>query len=360
MHRLPEHLPILDARIAREGLATRYDERELTREVDLCDARGHLSPDAVGFSRRPLVRANLRGHPLRKKRWNFWNFVSREFVFSVTLADLDYATLAGAFFVDFARGEEVEGSWVGPPRRFALPERVADSVHVRFGDVAYDYEGGRDGGAEGLAFRGPTKQGPALRADLRVLRPPGHESLNVVVPWSRERFQLNSKHAALPCEGEVLVGERRYVASPSACHAVQDWGRGVWPRRAFWNWAVCTGEQDGRRIGVNVGGKWTTGTGANENGIVLDGRLHKLMEDVRWEYDPGDDDATWRVATMHSDDVDLVMRPVFAHRSRTNLGIVASGGVCSFGTWTGRVRAGGEEIAIDGLPGWAEEFAHRW
>ena len=63
-------------------------ERELTEPVLLCDDSGNLNPNAVGWSRTALVTANLRGHWPRKKRWNFWNWISPEFVLSVTVADI--------------------------------------------------------------------------------------------------------------------------------------------------------------------------------------------------------------------------------------------------------------------------------
>ena len=356
--RLPDHMPILDARLRGEPPPSRYVEREIGSPVDLCDARGRLNEAAVGWSRRPLVRANLSGHPLRKKKWNFWNWIDPDFVFSVTLADIDYASFCSVSFFDFETGESSSGMWLGRPVRFALPEQVERSVAYREGGVAY--ENVVDGDALRVAFRGPSKEGREIRADFVVHRPPGQESLNVVVPWSPSRFQLNSKHNTLPCTGEIQVGDRRYALEPERCHGVQDWGRGVWPWRSFWNWAVCTGVQDGRRIGVNVGGKWTTGTGSNENGILLDGRLHKIMEDVRWEYDPSDDRAVWRVFTEHSPAVDLTLQPRFAHRPGMNFGLLSSGGVCSFGSWRGRICVAGEMLAIEGLPGWAEEFSHRW
>jgi hypothetical protein len=55
-----------------------------------------------------------------------------------------------------------------------------------------------------------------------------------------------------------------------------------------------------------------------------------------------------------------VLEPVAAHTPRLDLGVVATGGVCAFGRWRGRVRVEGSELAVDGLLGWAEEFAHRW
>ena len=48
-------------------------EREITEPVDLCDGRGRLNPDARGWSRQPVLRANLVGRHGRKKRWDYWN-----------------------------------------------------------------------------------------------------------------------------------------------------------------------------------------------------------------------------------------------------------------------------------------------
>jgi uncharacterized protein YaiE (UPF0345 family) len=123
---------------------------------------------------------------------------------------------------------------------------------------------------------------------------------------------------------------------------------------------VATGEQDGRLIGVNVGAKWTTGTGANENGLCIDGRLYKIMEDLEWTYDPGDWMKPWRVRSNHSDMIDITLTPFREQVTRLSLGFMSTAGVCCFGRWNGVIRAGGEEIAIREMIGWAEEFIHRW
>jgi len=161
-------------------------------------------------------------------------------------------------------------------------------------------------------------------------------------------------------EGEIRAGDRRYALDPRRCFGVQDWGRGIWPYRSCWNWGVATGWAGDALLGVNFGARWTTGTGSNENGILCNGRLHKIMEDLRWEYDPLTWRKPWRVVAEHSGAVDLVLEPVVAHTPRVNLGVLATGGVCAFGYWHGRVRVEGRDIAVDRLLGWAEEFAHRW
>ncbi|HJQ82621.1 MAG TPA: DUF2804 domain-containing protein [Candidatus Binatia bacterium] len=356
--RLPDHLPILDRHGARRVREPVYVEREITAAVDVCDARGRLNPAAVGFARSPLFRANLAGHWPRKKRWNFWNWIGPECVFSVTLADIDLASFCAFTLTDLRDGLHRAGAWYGLPGRIALSEEVEQSVAFTRGAVEYACR--IDGDDLAVRFRGRADDGTAIAADLAVRRPPGQESLNVVVPWSASRFQCNSKHAALPCAGEVRGGERVYRLDPRTCFAVQDWGRGVWPYRSFWNWGVATGWAGDVLLGVNVGGKWTTGTGVNENGILCDGRLHKIMEDLRWEYDPTDWRKPWRVVAEHSGAIDLVLAPLVAHTPRLDLIVLATGGVCAFGRWSGRVRVAGREISVDGLLGWAEEFAHRW
>jgi hypothetical protein len=244
------------------------------------------------------------------------------------------------------------------PGSLALPEHVERTV--RFESRSLRYANVQDGGTMRVEVAGTLDSGEAIAADFVVRTPPRQESLNVVVPWSRVRFQLNSKHNTLPCEGRVDVGGARYAMEPHECHAVQDFGRGVWPYRSFWNWGVATGVHDGVRIGVNVGGRWTTGTGTNENGLLVDGRLHKVMEDVHWDYDPRDWMRPWRVRAAHSGMVDLTLEPRVAHRVRASLGVLATGGVCCFGRWHGTVRFDGREVEIRDVMGWAEEFTHRW
>jgi hypothetical protein len=51
--------------------------------------------------------------------------------------------------------------------------------------------------------------------------------------------------------------------------------------------------------------------------ILCDGRLCKVMEDLRWEYDPVD----WR-RPEHSGALDLVLEPLAADRPRIDLGVL--------------------------------------
>jgi hypothetical protein len=85
-------------------------EPEITSPVDLCDGRGRLNPQARGWSRRPLHRANLRGPRGRRKRWDYWCVVSDEVAVAITYADVDYLGLASVWVLDRATGRDAGGS----------------------------------------------------------------------------------------------------------------------------------------------------------------------------------------------------------------------------------------------------------
>jgi hypothetical protein len=278
-------------------------------------------------------------------------------VLSVTVADVDLAAFCEVTFDDFRSGRRVSAfapAWAGS---VAMAEDVERGIEFRRGKV--DFRVLHEGEALHVALRADAKEA-RIAAEFVVARPPGHETLNLVAPWTEDRFQLNSKHAALPTMGWIDVGGGRHAMRPEECHGVQDWGRGVSPHVAFWNWGVASGVQDGRSVAVNVGAKWTTGTGVNENALCIDGRLHKISEDLVWSYDTTDWRRPRRVVAPHTRMVDLVLEPVTVRTSQVGFGPLRSAGACAFGRWSGVVRWSGEELHLNDLPGWAEEFDHRW
>ncbi len=352
----PDYMPILNERMAKGDYLPCYEEREITEPVLLCDEKGNLNPEAIGWSRVPLTTANMKGHWPRKKRWNFWNLISPGFVLTITIADIDFGAFCSVSLTDFKTKESFDT--IAFKRYLPMPERVEESVS--FPGRTVDITMLHKGNAIKVDCLCPDIKGKELRADFVIHKPEGHETLNIVVPWSSERFQMNSKHNTLPAEGVVRLDGKEYVMDPDECHAVQDFGRGMWPYRSYWNWAVCTGRQAGDMIGVNMGAKWTTGTGSNENGICFNGRLYKVMEDLVWEYDMAQPMKPWRVRTGHSDMIDMTLTPFIENTTKIDMGILRTGGTCVFGTWKGVIRFDGKGVEINDLLGWAEEFSHRW
>src|SRR6478752_3016033 len=103
----------------------------------------------------------------------------------------------------------------------------------------------------------------------------------------------------------------------------RDWSSDVcssdlWPYDVSWNWGAGSGVSDGRVIGVQLGGQWTDGTGSTENALFVDGRLHKISEELRWDYDTSDFLRPWRIRGAN---LDLTFVPFYDKVTRTNLGI---------------------------------------
>ncbi|MFG2115807.1 DUF2804 domain-containing protein [Streptomyces sp. NPDC048718] len=352
-------------------------EREITVPVDLCRPDGRLNPSAVGWSRQPLHRANLRGWG-RTKRWEYWCVTTPTHLVALTVSDLDFLTLDTVYVLEYGTGygpggrREFERTALAPGRRGGrLPETIAGAAgspaavvgpkrptggRVRIGISAVD-------GGTRLRARCLTPSAPkeTMEVDLFVALPAGHETLSVVVPWDERRFQYTSKHTARPASGTVRIGDRVLEFGADAW-AVLDHGRGRWPRSVDWNWGAASGRTGGHTVGLQFGGTWTRGTGATENALCVDGRLTKIGEELEWRRTPGDLMTPWTLLSPGDrPSVDLVFTPFHRRSTRTEAVLLANRTDQCFGHYSGLVRDDeGREIVVDRLLGWAEDVRMRW
>lgn len=330
------------------GYGVGVPEREITEPVALCTGRGRLNPAAVGWTRTPLHRANLRGWG-RTKRWEYWGVVTPRHLVALTVSSLDYAALHEVWILDRDTGREYGKQAVVPfARGVALPDRCGVGTAVgRAGALTVRI----DQDATGATL---TARMPGVAVDLTVPMSAGHESLGVVVPWSGRRFQYTVKDLGRPVHGTLRIGDVEHRVDAADSFAVLDHGRGRWPYRITWNWAA--GCAPGRAL--QLGGRWTDGTGSTENALFVDGRLHKIGQDLAWEYDRGDWSAPWRI---HGDRVDVRFTPFHVKASGTNLGVVASSTHQCFGHFEGWASTDdGTRVDLTDLTGWAEEARQRW
>jgi hypothetical protein len=338
-----------------------YHEPEITHPIDLCDTRGNLNPAAVGWSKKPLHNCNLRGHWPRKKRWNYWAVVSPTHLFSVTLSDVDYLGLPFIYLLDFESQTFAEKTLLKPfGSGCELPPTVA--ADVIYTDPAMPIQMKQIDGGVHILVECPDFEGKPLKADLTVHIPEGHQTLNVVIPWSTKRFQFTSKQNTLPTGGSLQWGDEIIHFDPKDTFACLDYGRGIWPFESFWNWSsFSTRLGDGRTVGINLGAGWTDGTGMNENGLCVDGILTKLSEDVIFDYDPQDFMAPWRLHTAVTDRVDLLFEPFFERHAKTDALIIFSEVHQMFGRFSGTLKTGEDDpIQISNVIGWAEDHHAKW
>lgn len=338
-------------------------ERELTAPVDLCTASGTLAADARGWSRVPLHTCNLTGRFGRNKRWDYWGILAGDLAISCTFSNVDYLGIVDVWWCELATGR-TGGRAANVPfgRGIRLPDRPGtEPLHFESRRLVVDLVDD-DGGTQ-LRVYWTERDGTPGRLDAYVELPAGHESLNVVIPWSDTTFQYTSKHQARPARGELVVGAavRTFGGDAGSAWGVLDVGRGRWPYRTNWNWGGGGGVgSDGHVVGLQLGGKWTVGTGATENGIIVDGRLSKIGDELEWSYRWDRPDAPWTVRAPDGS-LDLELTPTYVKPTDLNIGVMAMIVRQSFGTWRGTVRTDdGLAVTFDGIPGFAEECRAKW
>jgi len=340
-------------------------EPELTGPVDLCCPDGRtLAPDARGWSRVPLHRANLSGRWGRTKRWDYWAVLTPTHACSITYADVDYLGIADLWWADLRSGRTGGRNVTVPGARgLDLPDRPGtEPLRFRSRRLALDLTDGADGTR--LAATWTEADGRPGSLEVLVELPPGHESLNVVIPWSDDTFQFTSKHQARPARGVLRVGDERIAVGgdgDDAAWGVLDVGRGRWPYRTRWNWGGGTGTaNDGTVVGLQFGGRWTEGTGFTENGLVVDGRLHKLGRELVWNYDWDRPMKPWSV-TSPDGRVELRLVPRLDKHTSVNALVLGTEVHQVFGTWSGTVVTDdGTKLVLPHAIGFAEESRSRW
>jgi hypothetical protein len=342
----------------------RTDEVERTRPVDLCTADGrHLAAEAAGWSRTPLHRANLGGGWGRTKRWDYWAILTDELVVALTYADVDYLGIVAVWWCDLGTGETGGRQTTVPlARGIDLPDRPG-ATPLRFRSAHLGVELMDDVDGTSLTARWRERDGTVGRLCARVELPAGHESVNVVIPWSPTRFQYTSKHQARPATGTLRLGDRRRVLGDRdrSAWGVLDVGRGRWPYRTRWNWGGGAGRaSDGRVVGLQLGGIWTEGTPATENGVIVDGRVVKLGDELTWTYDWEAPLRPWRVRSPDGA-LDVTLEPVHDRHDRIEALALGTEVHQVFGRWSGHAPApDGSTVRFERLLGFAEESRSRW
>jgi len=338
------------------------EAREIVQPTLLCDRNGRLSEDSIGWSRHPVIACNVTGSPLRKKKWNYWCVTSPEALFSATISNIDYAAVLFVYVLDLKTKQFKEKTTLIP---FGIGCGMPDEVNasVRYDSKELSIAFTEEGQATNIFVHIPNFDGndKPLSATIKVRRPPGHETLNVVIPWSKKRYQFTSKATAMPASGTIDWNGKKYSLTEGDAFGCLDFGRGKWPYHAVWNWGAASGVTDGRTVGLNFGGQWTDGTGQTENGVVVDGVLTKIHEDMLWVYDKQNFMEPWRLTTSQSDQVELTFVPMFERIAATKAVVIRSEVHQMIGTYHGYITTHeGERVTIDGLLGWAEDHIASW
>ena len=183
-----------------------HAESEITGPVALCDNKGLLNPEAIGFARRPIIQSNLTGHFMRKKKWNYWCVYGEDTAVSPRrLVILIMQLSAYVYILDYETQRFYEKQITIPiGRNVKMPEEVLESV--KFTNESLSIQMIHIQGETHLSV---TFRILIMKCFMRIFTLSIHQnddSLNVVIPKSRSVFQFTAKHHTLPTYGFVKIG----------------------------------------------------------------------------------------------------------------------------------------------------------
>ncbi|CAK9780576.1 glycoside hydrolase family 2 sugar binding protein [Cutaneotrichosporon oleaginosum] len=334
-------------------------ETELTTPVKLTKEDGSFNRAAHGWARQPIVdTAAIDGSVLngKNRRWEYWCVLTPTHILAFSIADIDYFAPASVWIFDRKQNKAVVNyASVGPIGSVKLSPNVEDGPHSARhsnpdGELAVDIEHLPNG----TRIRASV---PGGSFDVIASMPPSHERTAVVVPWSDDLFQYTLKDISRPATGSVTIGGETFPV-PEGSWAMLDHGRGRWPSKVHWNWGAGSGRlADGRVMGLQVGDKWTDGTGSTENSFLLGTRVYKISDKLTWKYDVDNWMDTWHIS---GGGLDATLTPFYNKASSVDTEQVKSRTDQCFGVWKGRFDTGEEMVEFEDIVGFAEDVTKTW
>jgi hypothetical protein len=322
-----------------------------------------VSLRAAGSNRLAATALDL----FRKKKWAYALLTTPEVVTLVAIVDLGYSATAFVTVVDLHRKLLVfDESFVQLPGPLVeVNDRPARGLKAWFRTAGAELAIEREHGSEHYRIRVDVSRlrrpiAGGLRLDAEVLGEGGPSPIAVVAPVGGRNDTVNvtQKSGGLLASGTLQVGGRRFKLDGGVSGL--DYTHGHLARKTAWRWAFAQGRlEDGKTFGLNlVDGFNEDHPDANENALWLGDRLVPLSR-ARISFNQSDPFDRWRLRTVEGE-VDLTFHPIHAHREERNLGLVQSRFIQPAGLFFGSVKAGGDTVALQGIPGVTEDQDVVW
>jgi hypothetical protein len=328
----------------------------LNQQGELIEAGYHTS--LIKTYDKKLVR-NSR---MRLKEWDYYYVGNDDYGIALTVADNGYMWLLSATLLDFNFKKEISKSKMGwiPFKRFNMPETSEkNNVMVHKGQWKINYKIEKD--KRHIEAEIPNfNKGEALIVDL-YLDAMIDDSMVIATPFAnRKRFYYNQKINLLKSSGRVILGDE--IFDFNGAYGVLDWGRGAWTYHNIWYWSSLSGEQNGHKIGFNLGYGFGDTSKASENMLFYDDQTYKLddvefiipKDGIHYDYL-----STWMFKSKDGK-IDLTFEPIIDRNSSTNIIILKSVQHQVFGRFSGTFKVENKEIIIKDMLGFAERVENKW
>ncbi|MDK2562027.1 DUF2804 domain-containing protein [Romboutsia sedimentorum] len=324
--------------------------KELKKKNSICSKDGKVNQECIGWGKKVFSNCSIDRGYFRKKIWNHYMWMNKDFVCALAIVKLDYAGLIFIDFYDLKENKKIHKSITIPLcNGIILHNSIGSYAHFQNKEMYLNIIRTND------KLHAMVKWGEVdIDANIFLEK----ESLNVLVPWSEKKFHYTSKQFPLKSSGYINVGDEDYEKFElNDSISFIDYGRGIWEREKYWYWLTCGFENEDNKVGLNLGAKWTDNTGVNENGIKIDGMLYKLYCDVDFEKI---DENNWSIKSTNCEDIDLIFNISTVNDKVNNKLIIKSSLKQHIGYISGIVKADDKEIEFKEVLCWLEDHYAKW
>lgn len=322
-----------------------------------------------GWIKEPVGDVNYLDFPLtntmdklqslssKKRKFNQFHFIgvlTEEFMAGIAIVNLKL--VSNCFFYVWTKDEGlvVEKSVISP-----LGIGTNISTTPDFAESKFSWMGTQASISQRDADTLVSVQSNKFSANFKLQQNEGYEPLRVCSQAGYIGWVFTQKTAGLAASGHFDVNGKRYNLDEMKALGSVDWSCGYMRRETAWNWACFSGRDElDRTIGLNLA-SGVNETGTTENGLWVDGQLHKLGG-VRFEFDRQDMQKPWKVSS-ECGRVALDFQPQGCRSEKLNVGLLASNFKQMFGHYSGTIISDdGSPVVFNHVPGYAEDHYAKW
>jgi hypothetical protein len=320
------------------------------------------------WSRRPYLDVNLEDarfysvpyfQRFRMKKWDMYHIETPEHYLSFIISWIGYGAFCSAYVYERGSRRGSEGTSIksSQPETPLMRDSTQGISEFKDGKVRASFEVRGERRKIKLDWPGFAQSG--LFADIDLVLPAADEIICATHLTSPRRMHYDVKINCMPASGMLGLAGKKFKLDPQNSFGMLDFGRGYFPPKLFWYWAVASGvDRRGKRYGFNLG-HGNSPQQTNENAVFYDGRVHKINEVAVCV--PQDD--LMKDWTVRSNDrrVDLIFSPQSVRYSNLKIGSLHSIGNPALGLFNGSlVLDNGETIEVKDLFGLCEWFDQKW
>jgi hypothetical protein len=330
-----------------------------------------VRPDGTAicsWSRRPYLDLNFedaRFLPLpslqrfRMKKWDMYHLITPDHYLSFIVSWIGYAAFGGAFVYDRRGRTGLDATHIRPPSP-PIPimrDSTAGTTEYVGGKARLRFE--VDGEWRKLRIDWPGFGKLGLHAAIDLHHPAALESMCATHLTTPRRMHYDVKLNCMPAQGELTLGEKTYRLDPADSFGMLDFGRGFFPPKQFWYWAVSSGRAaDGKPLGWNLG-YGNSPAQTNENAVFYDFKLTKIGA-VVCEVPRGNIMDPWRIRTEDAR-LDLTFTPENVRTTNLNLGALYAVGRPALGLFSGHLTLDtGQVVTVKDMFGLYEWMDQKW